>query len=542
MRYALALERKLSKDEILNRYLNIAYFGAGAYGIAAASQRYFAKSPAELTLAEAALLAGLVQSPDAYNPINGDADSGAGPPVVRAGPDGRDPARSPADAGRGGAGRAARPAARASTPNGCTAVPDRARRLGLLLRLLHASGGAASRRSAPPPTSGSAAAPRRLLASSPRWTRRCSRPPPSRRCGLRLRQPAGGADRGGAAGHRPGAGHGGEPALQPGGQPGRAEQLPEHGQPADRRRRQRSTGTRRGSTFKLFTMLAALESGLPLATEFDAPSRLRHQYPVDGGPASCDGYWCPANANPSWMDGYRTMWTGFGRSVNTYFVWLTEQVGADKVVEMAAAARHHLPRADADAAARPGRREELGPVHPGRRRHHPAGPGQRVRHGGRRGHLLRARCRWSRSPTPTGRQVAAGQPDCQQVLDTDVARAATDAARCPVGDQSAYGQLRRRHRRPSCAPGSRPPGGRQDRQLGAERHRDLRGVHPAAGGGRHRREPGRPPRRGRQAVSGRQVEAVGGLLAWALRDQPVRDFVPPSQPVAFEFTSPRTGN
>ena len=46
IRYALALEKQLSKDEILDRYLNIAYFGAGAYGIAAASQRYFGKPPA----------------------------------------------------------------------------------------------------------------------------------------------------------------------------------------------------------------------------------------------------------------------------------------------------------------------------------------------------------------------------------------------------------------------------------------------------------------------------------------------------------------
>ena len=36
--------------------------------------------------------------------------------------------------------------------------------------------------------------------------------------------------------------------------------------------------------------------------------------------------------------------------------------------------------------------------------------------------------------------MAAGKPDCRQVLDTDVARAATDAARCPVGDQSMYGR------------------------------------------------------------------------------------------------------
>lgn len=68
-RYALALERKYSKAQILESYLNIAYFGAGAYGIEAASRRYFSKKASELNLAEASLLAGLVQQPVGYDPI-----------------------------------------------------------------------------------------------------------------------------------------------------------------------------------------------------------------------------------------------------------------------------------------------------------------------------------------------------------------------------------------------------------------------------------------------------------------------------------------
>ena len=69
MRLALALERRLSKDEILERYLNIAYFGAKAYGVEAASRRFFSKSAADLTLPEAATLAGLVQSPGTWDPL-----------------------------------------------------------------------------------------------------------------------------------------------------------------------------------------------------------------------------------------------------------------------------------------------------------------------------------------------------------------------------------------------------------------------------------------------------------------------------------------
>jgi membrane peptidoglycan carboxypeptidase len=68
-RYALALERKLSKDEILERYLNIAYYGNGVYGIGTAANHYFSKPVQELTVAESALLAGVVQSPARFDPL-----------------------------------------------------------------------------------------------------------------------------------------------------------------------------------------------------------------------------------------------------------------------------------------------------------------------------------------------------------------------------------------------------------------------------------------------------------------------------------------
>ena len=69
IKYAMALEKTLSKDEILTGYLNIAPFGPITYGVEAASQRYFSKSASELDYLEAALLAGLVQSPVQYDPL-----------------------------------------------------------------------------------------------------------------------------------------------------------------------------------------------------------------------------------------------------------------------------------------------------------------------------------------------------------------------------------------------------------------------------------------------------------------------------------------
>ncbi|MFC3573757.1 transglycosylase domain-containing protein [Streptomyces yaanensis] len=70
LKYAIQIEEKLGKKKILENYLNITFFGQQAYGIEAASQRYFSKHAKDLKLQEAALLAGLVQSPTYYDPVN----------------------------------------------------------------------------------------------------------------------------------------------------------------------------------------------------------------------------------------------------------------------------------------------------------------------------------------------------------------------------------------------------------------------------------------------------------------------------------------
>ncbi|MEQ1701310.1 MAG: transglycosylase domain-containing protein [Ilumatobacteraceae bacterium] len=67
--YATMLEKKMSKDEILERYLNTVYFGNNAYGLQAAAEVYFGKSVEELTMLEGGFLAGLVRSPSGYDPI-----------------------------------------------------------------------------------------------------------------------------------------------------------------------------------------------------------------------------------------------------------------------------------------------------------------------------------------------------------------------------------------------------------------------------------------------------------------------------------------
>ena len=74
---AVWLEHRFTKDEILTLYLNRVYFGGGAYGIDAASHRYFSKSARQLSVNEAAILAGLLKAPSKYAPSHNPKDAGA---------------------------------------------------------------------------------------------------------------------------------------------------------------------------------------------------------------------------------------------------------------------------------------------------------------------------------------------------------------------------------------------------------------------------------------------------------------------------------
>lgn len=70
LKYAITLEKELTKDQILEGYLNLVYYGDQAYGVEAAAQHYFSTTAAKLTVAQSALLAGLVQQPSNTDPIH----------------------------------------------------------------------------------------------------------------------------------------------------------------------------------------------------------------------------------------------------------------------------------------------------------------------------------------------------------------------------------------------------------------------------------------------------------------------------------------
>ncbi|GAB2773399.1 transglycosylase domain-containing protein [Streptomyces daliensis] len=75
LKYAIQVEETLGKKRILENYLNITFFGQQAYGVEAAAQRYFSKPAKDLALEESALLAGIVQSPSRWDPINNEEEA-----------------------------------------------------------------------------------------------------------------------------------------------------------------------------------------------------------------------------------------------------------------------------------------------------------------------------------------------------------------------------------------------------------------------------------------------------------------------------------
>jgi membrane peptidoglycan carboxypeptidase len=75
LKYAIQVEEELGKKKILENYLNITFFGEQAYGVEAAAQRYFSKHAKNLNVQEAALLAGIVQSPSRFDPVNDETEA-----------------------------------------------------------------------------------------------------------------------------------------------------------------------------------------------------------------------------------------------------------------------------------------------------------------------------------------------------------------------------------------------------------------------------------------------------------------------------------
>ena len=455
MKLAIALEKKLDKQQILERYLNIAPFGHGAYGIYAAAQVYFNKSPKALTLPEATLLAGLVKAPTTFDPTTKDGrvqsldrrDNYVLPNMVRL----HYISQADADAAK----KAPLKLIGKPTPNGCTSVLHND--WGFMCDYLQRWWMQQQAFGADPYE-------RENRLKSGGYTIYTSldvKAQAAAKRNIEKRVKIGDWRALMLAGVEPGTGHIRLMATNR-----RFSNDQSHNGPrTDRRKGVMSnypnttnplisgdgaiTGYQAGSTFKIFTMVAALEHGYPLDYTINTTSPYKSKYIIeDNSPAACKGthFYCPTNATPDWMNGSRNMWTGFGRSVNTYFVPLEERAGAENAVDVAkrlgikfrAHGTRENPR-DAEFAATPEAANQWGAFTLGVSATTPLDVANAYA-------TLAADGRYC-EPLPVmeiddlhGNKLDAASPRCKQVVDRNVARAAVDAARCPLGDQSAFGK------------------------------------------------------------------------------------------------------
>jgi membrane peptidoglycan carboxypeptidase len=453
MKYAIDLEKKLSKKEILERYLNIAPFGHGAYGVFAASHVYFEKDPKDLTLAEASLIAGLVKAPGTNDPATAD-----GLPRALE----RQKYVLNQMVGMGYIDKAAAEAAFAEkltivgkrTAEGCESVQrpdlgagfycDYLRRWWMDQKVfgedeyqranrLRAGGYTViSSLDVNTQTAAFKYAQDQPFVSKDQQTGMGS----SNALMLAAIQPGTGrvtalATNRTFSNDQTSNGKNTNPDKknQKGNYPNTT--VPIITGDAD------IPGYQAGSSFKIFTAVAALEAGLPLATTIQTEKQFVSDFPIDAhSPAACNGpHYCPKNSGG--QSGPYNMWTGFGSSINTFFVPLEQQVGVDHVVDVAKrlGIQFNAP-GDASLAANP---KQWGAFTLGVSATTP------LQLANAYGTLAAdgVYC----EPTPileikdnNGKKVDGLDPKCKQVVDPEVARAAVDMARCPVGDQSATGK------------------------------------------------------------------------------------------------------
>jgi membrane peptidoglycan carboxypeptidase len=451
MKYAMQVEKELNKDQILERYLNIAPFGKQTYGVFAASQVYFNKKPKDLTAGQAAMLAGMVKAPSSFDPTTPDGyqliknrrNTYVLPGMVEMG--------AITQAQATAAIKERIPTSVRPVGNGCVSVADnnwgffcdyfyrwwmgreefgptayeRERRLKSggyrITTTLDLKAQKQARKrigelitdrnknalllAAVQPGTGKVrllAANRKFKLDDPAHPNPLSSNPKKAKLGVHASYP-----------------NTTNPLLSGGGD---------------------IRGYQAGSVMKMFTMVAALEKGYPLAYTIKAEKQYHSGYIIDpGNDSACPGthFWCPQNSGGG-GEGVYNMWTGFGRSINTFFVPLEERVGAENVVSVAKRFGVQFREPDDAALASPGGAHQWGAFTLGVSATTPldmanayatlAGDGMYC------------------EPTPIeqittqqGEKLDIGKPHCVRATSRDVARTALDPTRCPVGDSAQLG-------------------------------------------------------------------------------------------------------
>ncbi|GAA1610144.1 transglycosylase domain-containing protein [Catellatospora bangladeshensis] len=447
MRYAMAIEQRMTKDEILAGYINTAYFGNRAYGIYAASKVYFDKEPKALTAAEAAFLAALVKFPGDYNASTGT---------------GKDIAINRRDyvlqemVGTGALTQAEADQSKKEelkvvgkvTPNGCvqTGNPSWGFFCDYFQRWWNKQevfGATAYDRERALKSGGfrivTTLDPAVQLAMKKNVDKR-RKTTDAEALMLAAVEPGTGYVRGLAVNRVFSIDDSknllsSDPAKKrkgiKGSRPNTTNPLLTGGDGF--------TGYQAGSAFKIFSIVAALEKGYPLATTIDAKDKFVTNFPISGKDANCGGYYCAKNASGKGY-GPLNMWEAFGKSINTYFVPLAIMAGVQNTVNAAkkmGITFHDEPGTNQDDFYYSNHAEQWGAFVLGVSATTPLELANAYA-------TLVADGKYC-EPTPVvsihdskGNKLAVGDTRCNQVIKTDVARAATDAARCPGGDRSAY--------------------------------------------------------------------------------------------------------
>ncbi|MER6595461.1 transglycosylase domain-containing protein, partial [Micromonospora purpureochromogenes] len=450
MRYAIQIDKEFSKDEILERYLNIASFGNGAYGIYAASQVYFGKPPSKLKIEEAAMLAGMVKAPTTNDPT-----TRSGRPLaldrrnyvidnmVKIGAI----SQQEADAAKA----APMVVKDKRTPNGCVSTNEKG--WGFFCDYFY-------RWWLQQETFGSTTYDRERRLKSGGYTIITTLDAQAQR----------GADRAVRKAKKETAKEAAMVAVvEPG--TGRVRALavnrsfkiddpknPKNkisSDPAKAKKKIRGnypntvnplltggqgiTGYQAGSTFKIFSIVAALEKGIPLGYTINAQQTFKSEYIIDSSsPAACPGthFYCPKNAGGK-AGGVQNMWSAFAQSTNTYFVPLQQQVGAENVVDAAKRLGIQFRAAnDAKFAGTKDAAHQWGAFTLGVSQTTPLELANAYA-------TLAADGKYCEPipvqeiKDPEGNKLDIANPRCEKRVSTEVARAAVDAARCPVGDNSS---------------------------------------------------------------------------------------------------------
>jgi membrane peptidoglycan carboxypeptidase len=322
LRYAIAFEEKYDKDWILERYLNIAYFGDGAYGIEAAARHYFSTSAADLNLRQSAMLAGLVKNPTGYDPTNdpGRARDRRDLVLSRMAELNVISASEAAAATERGLGLKLTP-----SRNGCVSsiapffcdyvreylVQDEG--LGRTTEAreqLLTSGGLTIKTTLDP----------RFQRAADASVAEHVNPTDRAIGGLAMVEPRSGDVRALAQ-------------SRPMGRNKRAGQTflnyvvpPEYGD---------ANGFQAGSTFKVFVLTAAIRQGISLSTQISAPESISipvNNYRGCDGPIQSTDVWEPENSTGS---GTFDLYTGTQQSVNTFFAQLEQRTGVCEPVKIA---------------------------------------------------------------------------------------------------------------------------------------------------------------------------------------------------------------